>query len=209
MIRALALAGMLAATPALAQTAKVSVGTFGSNSKDPIYVEADRLDVFDRESRAVYSGKVLASQGDTRINAAEMIVFYSRAGGDKGKPAKGAPPPASAPPPQGGSGGAGGTAIRRIEAKGGVTVVSKDQVATGRDGVFDRVANTITLTGDVALSQGQNVTRGEQLVYDLNTGVAVVTGGRVKGLFIPGSTPDAAAGPGAAKKKRPVGPKPL
>jgi lipopolysaccharide export system protein LptA len=50
------------------------------------------------------------------------------------------------------------------------------------------------LTGDVALTQNGNVTKGEKLVYDLTTGVAVVeaapNSGRVKSLLIPNSNED-------------------
>jgi len=91
-----------------------------------------------------------------------------------------------------------GTTLRRVEAKGGVTVISKDQVATGNDGVFDRGTNQIVLTGNVVLSQGQNVTRGEKLIYDTETGVAQVEsdpkGGRVRGLFITGDEEKKGAG---------------
>ena len=42
------------------------------------------------------------------------------------------------------------------------------------------------LIGNVALSQGENVTRGDQLTYDLTTGQAVVSSkGRVHTLIVP------------------------
>jgi hypothetical protein len=59
--------------------------------------------------------------------------------------------------PQGGS-------IRRAEARGDVTVVSKDQNASGELGVYDTKTKTITLTGNVVVSQGKNVVRGERVV---------------------------------------------
>ena len=56
------------------------------------------------------------------------------------------------------------------------------------------------MTGNVALNDGPNVTRGEKLIYNTTTGVANVQGGRVQGLFVPNSA-DAnktdAAKPGA------------
>jgi lipopolysaccharide export system protein LptA len=63
--------------------------------------------------------------------------------------------------------------------------------------------NTVTLTGNVMMTQGKNVLRGDKLIVDLTTGVSRVESGkngtgRVQGLFLPGSqTPDAAAKPGA------------
>lgn len=190
-----ALAVILATAPgaAFAQAAKPDakaekksvVPGFGSNSKEPIQIDADRLEVFSKEQRAVYTGNVVAVQGDTTIKSATMIVFYDRqqdraaAGGAQAQQAAAS-----------GGQGEGGTQLRRVEAKGGVTVISKDQVATGNDGVFDRASNKIVLTGNVALSQGDNVTKGEKLIYDTETGVALVesgpSAGRVKGFFVPG-----------------------
>ncbi|MFO1150027.1 MAG: lipopolysaccharide transport periplasmic protein LptA [Alsobacter sp.] len=163
---------------------KSVVPGFGSNSKEPIQIDADKLEVFSKEQRAVYTGNVIAVQGDTTIKAPTMIVFYERqekATGGEAKPE--------------GEGEGGGTQLKRVEAKGGVSVVSKDQVATGNEGVFDRAANKIILTGNVALSQGENITKGQKLVYDTETGIAVVEsgatagtpGGRVRGVFVPGN----------------------
>ena len=64
--------------------------------------------------------------------------------------------------------------IRRIEARGDVIVVSKDQNATGDLGVYDLQAKTITLTGNVVLSQGKNVIHGERVIVDTVTGNAHV-----------------------------------
>ena len=116
-----------------------------------------------------------------------MIVFYERAERKHRTPRRRRREGASAAT-------SGGTSLKRVEAKGGVSVISKDQVATGNEGVFDRASNKIILTGNVALSQGENVTKGEKLVYDTETGVALVEsgatagvpGGRVRGVFVPG-----------------------
>ena len=62
--------------------------------------------------------------------------------------------------------------IRRIEARGGVTVISKDQNASGDLGVYDLKKKTITLTGNVVVSQGKNVLHGERVVVDTTTGNA-------------------------------------
>jgi len=177
MLAALLLALVLPSA-ALAQKAKpLGVPGFGSNSKEPIRIDADRLEVFNKEQRAVYTGNVVAIQGETTIKSATMIVFFERQS-EKEKAA--AASQASADAPEANS------ALKRVEAKGGVTVISKDQVATGNEGVFDRASNRIILTGNVALSQGENVTKGDKLVYNTETGVAVVEGGRVRGFFVPG-----------------------
>ena len=53
-----------------------------------------------------------------------------------------------------------------------MVVTQKDQTATGDTGLFDMRTNTVTLIGNVVVTQGQNVLRGERLVVDLTTGVS-------------------------------------
>ena len=67
--------------------------------------------------------------------------------------------------------------IRRIEAQGGVTVLTKDQNARGDLGIYDLQSKTITLSGHVTVSQGQNVISGERVVVDTVTGNARVESG--------------------------------
>ena len=91
-----------------------------------------------------------------------------------------------------------------------MTVVQKDQVATGDHAVFDQDAKRIVLTGNVVLSQCQNVTRGQRLVYDMNTGRAnmdPVAGGRVSALFVPGEKSDAKDGKAKGCTQPPPKPK--
>src|SRR5208282_4637042 len=80
--------------------------------------------------------------------------------------------------------------IRRIEARGGVTVITKDQNASGDLGVYDLKTKTITLSGNVVVSQGQNVIHGERVVVDTATGYA-----RVESASSGGTAGGGAAGP--------------
>lgn len=149
---------------------------FGSGSKEPVKIDSDKLDVYDKEGRAVFSGNVVAVQGESTIRCTTMVVFY-----EKNR---------SAGAPKAAAGSPGDSAIKKLDCAGPVTVVSKDQVATGDNAVYDKAANKIIMTGNVSLSQGPNVTRGERLVYDVDVGVATVEttpGGRVKALFVPGN----------------------
>ncbi|GGK26717.1 LptA/OstA family protein [Salinarimonas ramus] len=164
--------------PALAQSERTGAfAGLGSTSQAPIRIDADRLDVFEREGRAVYAGNVVAVQGNTTMRCASLTIFFARQGEDAGAAAQD-------------QGEGGGTeSIDRIECEGPVTILSEDQVATGARAIYDRRAGEVVLTGDVALSQGQNVTRGERLVYDVDAGVANIESGgnqRVRGLFVPG-----------------------
>jgi lipopolysaccharide export system protein LptA len=171
-----------------------ALGNLGASNKEPIKIDADRLDVFDKEQRAVFSGSVVAVQGESTIRCTELTVLYEQQRG-QGR--------ASPVPP----GGQNDSAIRRIDCKGPVTIVSRTQTATGDHAVFDRTANRILMTGNVALSDGQNVTTGERIVYDLNAGIANIEtkpGGRVRAMFVPGSNPE--GGPTAQSAANPPAP---
>ena len=79
----------------------------GGNSKEPISIEADKLVYFDKEQKAIYSGNVVAIQGDTRLTCSIMTVHMT-------KTAAAGAPPASA---SGQSRRRGPGALRRIEQR--------------------------------------------------------------------------------------------
>lgn len=166
-----------------ASTAKTSQSGFGTSSKEPIQIDADSLEVLDSEQRAIYTGNVIVKQGETTMKAAKIIVYYDR----RGSASSGAS--ASAPAPNLVN---ANTALIKVEAEGGVAIFSRDQVATGDRGIYDRTTDIVTLTGNVTLSKGQNVTRGQRLVYNVGTGIATMaagSGGRVSSSFTPNEEP--------------------
>lgn len=192
-------ATLTALTGAAAQGQNVpnALQGFARNRDEPVRINANSLEVRDKDKVAVFSGNVVVVQGDTTLNSKDLLVYYegSVAGQDA---ANGA-----ATPPQGGAqatvpaapaaAGDAGSAmkqgqIRKLEATGGVVVRTKDQTATGENGVFDMKTNTVTLVGKpVVLTQGPNVIRGQKLIVNLVTGVSRFEGGRVESLIVPGS----------------------
>ncbi|WP_291646536.1 LptA/OstA family protein [Bosea sp. (in: a-proteobacteria)] len=174
-------------------------GGMGGDSKEPIKIDADKLDVLDKDNKAIFSGNVVAVQGETTVRCSTMTVFYEGRGQNgAGKRTAPAPAPAAGAAPSSNDG-----AIKRIECAGPVTVVSKTQAATSDNAVFDRANNKVIMTGNVALNDGPNITRGERLVYDTQTGIANVDtkpGGRVQGFFVPNSAEAGKEKPGAAAK---------
>jgi lipopolysaccharide export system protein LptA len=165
----------------------------GTNSKEPISIDADKLVYYDKERKAVYSGNVVVIQGDTKMTCSVMTVLLDRA------PTQGASHPANGP-----SAPTGDAGVRHLDATGPVTVVSKTQVATGDSGSYDKAQDKVWLIGHVTLSDGQNVTKGDRLTYDLKSGLATVDtsakSGRVHGQFVPKSNADTAkSGAGAAR----------
>jgi lipopolysaccharide export system protein LptA len=168
-VAALVLAGA-SGEAALAQPSKGipnAVQGFSKNRDQPVQIEAATLEVRDKDKMATFSGNVHVVQGDTTMRCKVLVVHY-----DANTPGalKSATP------------GAGGSQqISRLEAKGGVVVTQAEQTATGDTGLFDMRANTITLLGNVVVSQGNNVVRGERLVVDMTTGVSKVDAGASKG----------------------------
>lgn len=165
-------------------SASSTLGGLGGDSKEPIKIDADKLDVLDKENRAVFNGNVVAVQGETTVRCSTMTVFYEGRGAGTA--------PGAQRPAQAASGGsqANDSSIKRIECDGPVTVVSRTQAATSDHAVFDRANNQVIMTGNVALNDGPNITRGDRLVYNTETGVANVENkkGRVQGFFVPNST---------------------
>ena len=151
---------------------------FSQNRDQPVHIEATTLEVRDKDKVATFSGDVRVKQGDTNMRCKSLVVFYEQDAepGDKSKTMQAASP-----------GPGGQQKIKRLEARGGVVVTQKDQTATGDTGIFEMKTNSVTLSGNVVMTQGQNVLRGERLMVDLTSGVSRVESGkngqgRVQGL---------------------------
>ena len=78
--------------------------------------------------------------------------------------------------------------LSRVEATGNVYFVTPEQTIRGDRAVYTPANDTIVLTGDVILTQGDNVMTGGRLVYNTRTEAAQMeggAGGRVQGVFTP------------------------
>jgi lipopolysaccharide export system protein LptA len=169
------------------------------NRDQPVQIDAKSLEVHDKNKTATFSGDVKVVQGYTTMTCKTLVVFYGQELGIAGagaKPVATSDTPSGAAPSGASPSGAAPDAqnIRRIEAHGDVTVVSRDQSASGDLGVYDLLSKTITLSGNVVVNQGKNVIHGERVIVDTVTGNAHVESspaapgtpqGRVRALIIP------------------------
>jgi lipopolysaccharide export system protein LptA len=173
-----ALLASLCAAPALAQKSGTVILP-GGDSRAPVSIDAARLEYFDKEQKLVYSGGVVAKQGDSVMRAAALTIFMN-SGAMQG----------------GGASVAGENQVKRMEAAGPVTIISKDQVGMGDRAVYDKDGDKVLLIGNVSLSQGGNIIKGKadsRLIYDLKTSQAIIEGaGGVNSLMTPGSGEDPA-----------------
>jgi lipopolysaccharide export system protein LptA len=122
----------------------------GHDSKAPVDVTADRMEVQDRVDRAIFAGNVLARQGELSLRTARLTVAYASQDGID---------------------------INRIDASGGVTVTSPSETARGDFAVYDLNEGLITMVGNVRLERGGSYLSGGRLTIDLDTGRAVMDGG--------------------------------
>jgi lipopolysaccharide export system protein LptA len=161
----------LLAGPSAAQDFASAFSGFDTGSAVPIQIEADELEVRDEEKLAIYSGEVRVQQGETILETPALRIFYS-----------GEAPAAGVP----------GSQVSRLEAGPGVMVRSGDRTASGDRAVLDMETDVITMSGNVVLTEGQNVVRGERLIVNLATKQGRIEGGRVQTLITPsgaGRTP--------------------
>ncbi|WP_414901522.1 LptA/OstA family protein [Sphingomonas flavalba] len=134
------------------------------DTRAPVDVEADRIEVQDRADRAIFSGNVRVRQSGLALDSQRVTVAYADA--------------------------AAGSSIqiRRLDAAGGVVVRSRGETARGDFAIYDLDRRQITMLGNVILDQGSNHLRGARLVYDLDSGRASVDGAATGGPRIEGGT---------------------
>jgi lipopolysaccharide export system protein LptA len=175
------------ATAAPAPTVKpLSPSAAKANSHQPIDITADRLDVDQNSQLATFSGDVRAVQADVTLRTQTLKVYYER------KAAKDPAMSANGTPSQ--------SIIQRLEATGGVVIQAPGETARGQRGTYDVVNRVVHLSGDVVLTRGQNVVRGDRLTMDFGSGQSRMEGpeggkGRVHGVFVPRNSDNGARAP--------------
>jgi len=152
----------------------------------PIDVTANELELVDAQHLAIWRGDVEAMQGRNRMRADVLNIYFAGTSSSAGA-AK----------------GSGGVApgrnwgkVQRVTAEGNVFYISPTQTARGDHGLYEQGSDSITITGDVIVVQGQSVVHGDKLLIDLKTNRATMvsdargTGahGRVRGIFYPNDT---------------------
>ncbi len=137
----------------------------------PIEVRADQLQVFDAERKAVYSGNVDAVQDKARLRSKLLTIEFNprerRVGSEAGL-------------------GSGFGTVKKLIAEGEVFYITPDEKVRGDRAEYDYQNDTITMTGNVVLTRGEEgVINGTRLVIDIASGRATVTseGKRVLSIF--------------------------
>jgi lipopolysaccharide export system protein LptA len=166
------LLGALLAGPAAAQLA--------TNSSAPVDITADELETVNSGCTSIWRGHAEALQDTARLRADTLTADFQV------KP--------------GGKAGACGDLIR-MRADGSVYYVTPQQKVHGDAAVYEATSDTLTVTGDVVATQGQNVLRGSRMVFNTRTGQGHMEGSakgrnkaeRPRGVFYPKSSNTPAA----------------
>ena len=130
----------------------------------PVDVISNETEILDAEKKAIFKGAVDATRGTTNLKADLLTVTYAEVKQADGTMKLDA---------------------TDLDAKGNVTIKTPRETITGDWAKFNPQTNKLVVGGAVKLVQGATVLSGKQLHADLNTDKIQMTGGRVKGSFLP------------------------
>lgn len=145
----------LAAIPAVAQT---------TDDNRKVDIEANQMEINDAAKQAVFRGNVKAVRQNVTLTSEELVVSY-----DEVKQPD----------------GTSKTDATNLDAKGAVTIKTRRETITGDWAKFDPQTEKLVVGGKVRLVQGATVLTGPELKADLKTNKIQMSGGRVKGSFLP------------------------
>lgn len=164
-------------------------------SPDQVVTATERMEYHSntREAKAIGNAKVVRAQ-DT-LSANTITAFFKDA-------ATKTPTPQSPASPLGGN-----SSLDRLEAEGNVVIKTPSETLHGQKAIYRADANKAELTGAVKIERGPNVLEGKRAEVDLTTNISKLygsneEGGRVRGVFFPGSEKK----PGTSPKPAPASP---
>jgi lipopolysaccharide export system protein LptA len=151
-------------TPGDAQEKKAGSGKgFGfTTSRSPIEITSDTVEGDQKQNRVTFKGNVIAKQEDATLYANMVVVYYDT---EMKK-------------------------MKEIVATGNVRIVQLDRRATCQKATFYQIENKIVLEGEAVIREGENVVRGEKVVYLVEEERSYVEGGkggRVVTTIVPSS----------------------
>lgn len=152
-LRFIALTALLAtlSLPAFAQGMGIAFGNIKQDSNAPVEISADELSINQNTGTATLKGNVLVGQGAMRLSAAHVSIVYT----------------------------ADRSQIAKLNASGGVTLVSGEDAAEAENAEYDVNSGLILLSGNVLLVQGPTAITADKMRVDINAGTAHMEG-RVK-----------------------------
>lgn len=205
---------LLLACPSLAaaQGAQVPFGT-KHDATAPVEITSDALQLDQAAGTAVFTGTVKVAQGELRLAADRVEVFYATtsapSGGAAGKDATGKDAAGKDGAGKAGAAKAGGgtgasrTTIERLKATGNVLLSNGTEAAKSEAATYEVATGIVEMTGNVLLTQDRNALSSQSLKIDLNAGTGLLEG-RVQTIFTPGAAPGSTQSGGSTQAPRPA-----
>ncbi len=175
----------LSQMPIAAQTVDTTDAAKGAKTPQNVDIEADTMEILDEQKKAIFKGNVSAVRADVTLKCDTLTVSYTETATAPAAKKEGEAQPAADTGIQV-TGGNKKTEVTFLDAEGNVVIITRRQTVTGKTAHMDVKANKLWVKGGTKVVQGKTIMNGEQLFVDLKTNKSEMTGGRVKGSFVPG-----------------------
>ncbi len=174
------LAGVAALTVIAAAAVVAPVMAQVSRQGGPVQWSSDQVHSDQNTNTIFLDGRVEIQQDQARLRADHAQIMQATQGGD----------------------------VSHIEATGNIYYITTDAqnqqtVIRGDNAVYNKSDDTMVMTGDVVMKQGQSVMSGTRLVSQVSKGITTLDAktangpGRAKGVFYPNQAAANSAAPAA------------
>lgn len=128
----------------------------------PIEITSQQLEVLQQQRQSIFTGDVVAKQGDMTLIAEKLIVVFQE---DQDQ-------------------------VERLEAIGAVRVLQLDRIATAEKAIFYQLEEKLILTGNAEVTQGKNKISGDEITLFVQENRTLIKSSekqRVKAVIMPES----------------------
>ena len=119
-------------------------------SHAPIDITSDTVEADQKQNTVTFKGNVVAKQEDTTLYANILVIHYDP---DTKK-------------------------LKEIMATGNVKLVQLERRATSHKATFQQDENRVVLDGEAVVREGENVIRGERIIFYVDEERSIVEGGK-------------------------------
>jgi lipopolysaccharide export system protein LptA len=119
-------------------------------SRAPIDITSDTVEANQKQNTVIFKGNVVAKQEDITLHANTLTIYYDP----------------------------NTKKLKEIMAVGNVKVVQFDRRATSQKATFHQEENKVVLDGETVVREGENVIRGERVIFYVDEERSVVDGGK-------------------------------
>ena len=126
------------------------IGFGFTGSRAPIDITSDTVEGNQKQNIVTFLGNVVAKQEDATLYANMLVIYYHP---DTKK-------------------------LKEIVATGNVKVVQLERRATSQKATFQQDENKVVFDGEAVVREGENVIRGERIIFYVDEERSVVEGGK-------------------------------